>query len=94
MIIYQIHLTLVRLLKRFISLLTISLVYSRSHPLFHGWGEDLLRSLTHRSHIREVHLYIISDAFTRNNARLLCELYNPVSLIRKMLTMSLHETRC
>lgn len=25
----------------------------RSHPLFHGWGDDLLRSLTHRSHIRE-----------------------------------------
>lgn len=25
----------------------------KSHSLFAGWGEDLLRSLTHRSHIRE-----------------------------------------
>ncbi|CAH3156566.1 unnamed protein product [Porites lobata] len=25
----------------------------KGHSLFYGWGEDLLRSLTHRSHIRE-----------------------------------------
>jgi len=56
----------------------------RSHPLFHGWGEELLRSLTHRSHIREFSYGKLVDTDSTSSESIYFIIKGKIEMLRRV----------